>query len=54
MHISVPCLNESYMEHGYRDNRDNVLHYCDTGILIIAQPYSGACECAMHKGSDTN
>ena len=27
------------MEHNYRDNRDNVLHYRDMGILIIAQPY---------------
>ena len=27
------------MEHNYRDNRDNVLHYRDIGILIIAQPY---------------
>ena len=28
------------MEHNYRDNRDNVLHYRDIGILIIAQPYT--------------
>ena len=27
------------MEHNYRDNRDNVLHYRDIGILSIAQPY---------------
>ena len=28
------------MQHGYHDNRDNVLHYRDIGILIIiAQPY---------------
>ena len=28
------------MQHNYRDNRDNVLHYRDIGILIIAQPYT--------------
>ena len=28
------------MEHNYHDNRDNVLHCRDIGILIIAQPYS--------------
>ena len=27
------------MEHNHRDNRDNVLHYRDLGILIITQPY---------------
>ena len=27
------------IEHNYRDNRDNVLHYRDIGILIIAQPH---------------
>ena len=27
------------IQHGYRDNRDNALHYHDIGILIIAQPY---------------
>ena len=28
------------MQHGYHDNRDNVFHYRDIGILIIAQLYS--------------
>ena len=28
------------IEHNCRDNRDNMLHYRDIGIFIIAQPYS--------------
>ena len=27
------------MQHGYGDNRNNVLHYRDIGTFIIAQPY---------------
>ena len=48
------------MQHSYHDNHDNVLHYCDIGILIIAQPYiqgwpglyNGLCTLVMECGVD--
>ena len=41
----MKCLIEYYYvkwpSYGtqFRDNRDNVVHYCDIGILIITQLY---------------
>ena len=35
---ALPVLM-NLIQHCYRDNRDNVLHYRDIGILIITQPY---------------